>query len=572
MAAGSESGMIAIWTNRGDPDRTWRGHDGKIYDLEWHPDGQALATVGADGYLVFCDRGQSGLIKKTVESKISKEPRSLAWSPNGTMIAIGYEEGTVQIWNYPEFEVQTAPQRPGRFSSLEWAPILEGLDILGGGGSPDGSALVWGVWGRSGLYEKLRGHRDEITDLTFSSDGSILATCSKDGAVKIWQTTRYEVYGEKMIGGLVEVFSTNDNLTSISWSSDDSLLASGEAGTLYRFSIPDRLLWNKDTHTTQIRGVSCSPDSQRICYNPNTHDIAIYDMVTGWLERHRLDAHPSTQIVSLDWSPDGKKIGVRDSMGVIRILDPMGNEMIEIEGDEEWYISQWSLDLDFSPDSTHLASVCADRSIKIWDSENGELITVLTGHTKRITDISWSTDGEWLASCSHDGYVKIWDMSKGKLHSNIHLGEVMMEGVDWSDKNSIAVSYLNSATGKRVLVIIDSEGKVLLTKEYGQGFLGCVSWSPGGDHLAVPNYMTRRDRTTIYTASGYPLGNLTSGIWEEVEWSPDGEYIASGGYDGVLKIYETDSIIGIVEPSLTMVLAICTIIVSKSGLPRVERG
>jgi WD40 repeat protein len=99
--------------------------------------------------------------------------------------------------------------------------------------------------------------------------------------------------------------------------------------------------------------------------------------------------------------------------------------------------------------------------------------------------------------------------------------------------------------------VIDARGGVIWEKEYLQGSLACVAWSPGGEYLAVPLYMTLSDHTAIFTESGYPLGNLTSGIWEVVEWSPDGQYIVSGGYDGVLKIYDTEPISMIDEATCT---------------------
>ena len=54
----------------------------------------------------------------------------------------------------------------------------------------------------------------------------------------------------------------------------------------------------------------------------------------------------------------------------------------------------------------------ADKVVKIWDVDHGELIRTLEGHSEGISDVAWSHDGEFLASASDDKTIYIWSIEE----------------------------------------------------------------------------------------------------------------------------------------------------------------
>lgn len=68
----------------------------------------------------------------------------------------------------------------------------------------------------------------------------------------------------------------------------------------------------------------------------------------------------------------------------------------------------------FSPDGKTLATGGADRMVKLWDVESGELLKTLEGHTHHVTTIAWNVNQQQLASGSADSTVKIWDLDSGQ--------------------------------------------------------------------------------------------------------------------------------------------------------------
>ena len=63
-----------------------------------------------------------------------------------------------------------------------------------------------------------------------------------------------------------------------------------------------------------------------------------------------------------------------------------------------------------NPDGTVLAAGYLDGSIKLWNVETGEQLTILEGHIDRVVSLAFSPDGTLLASGGTDGTVRLWGM------------------------------------------------------------------------------------------------------------------------------------------------------------------
>jgi hypothetical protein len=52
--------------------------------------------------------------------------------------------------------------------------------------------------------------------------------------------------------------------------------------------------------------------------------------------------------------------------------------------------------------------------VRVWDTETGQEVLVLRGHTGSVWAVSFSDDGKLLASWSSDVTVRIWDIAAGQ--------------------------------------------------------------------------------------------------------------------------------------------------------------
>jgi WD40 repeat protein len=81
----------------------------------------------------------------------------------------------------------------------------------------------------------------------------------------------------------------------------------------------------------------------------------------------------------------------------------------------------------WSPDGRFLASPSEDTTVRIWDVETEECISVLKGHNSTTISVKWSPDMQSLISNSSDGTVRIWnleDLSQEIIGSKEDFSEV----------------------------------------------------------------------------------------------------------------------------------------------------
>jgi dynein assembly factor with WDR repeat domains 1 len=81
----------------------------------------------------------------------------------------------------------------------------------------------------------------------------------------------------------------------------------------------------------------------------------------------------------------------------------------------------------FSKYGDYFATSSYDRTCKIWDSNSGNLVSILTGHRNAVFCLNFShfIDQTIIATGSFDHTVRLWDLN-GKMLQNLtgHSAEV----------------------------------------------------------------------------------------------------------------------------------------------------
>lgn len=317
--------------------------------------------------------------------------------------------------------------------------------------------------------------------------------------------------------------------------------------------------------------------------NPQSPSVCVKEIIgTGWVSE-------------LTFAPDGHTLASSNWDGTITLWDmPQGEPRQIMTGHtHRVHFVAWS------PDGRTLATSSRDRTIRLWDVEQGAYRAVLTGHTAGVVGLAFTPDSRSLLSGSEDGTLRVWDVTSGYCTRIVQGYAVSLYDVDWSPDGDQLVSG-----GTDHLVTVYAADTTPRIQEGHTNVVCAVSWSPDGrwiassewdnavrlwnaatgvcvDVIQQPNDALNGFFDVEWSPDGRQLacGTWTHGIqiveigswreryWERgrfptlirpVAWSPDGTYVAGGGDDGSVYIWDGQSaeLIGQLECHRSMITSL----------------
>jgi WD40 repeat protein len=122
-----------------------------------------------------------------------------------------------------------------------------------------------------------------------------------------------------------------------------------------------------------------------------------------------LEGH-SSRVSDCAFSPDGKLIVSASFDRTLKVWDSETGQLLRTLEDHWSYVNGYA----FRPDGKLIASASSDRTLKVWDSETDQLLRTLEGHSSRVSDCAFSPDGKLIVSASADRTLKVWDSETGQ--------------------------------------------------------------------------------------------------------------------------------------------------------------
>ena len=375
--------------------RSFKGHTEGINGLMFSLDGATLFSMSHDKTIRLW-KTTTGEHRKTLIGYM-EDLQSLAFGPDGIMLATGEnysfdKEYSIYLWNTATGEhIKTFTGYEARAESLAFSPDRT---ILANGGYR--TINLWNVATGEHIKtlrgpnkannERLYDHGEEVSNLTFSPDGTILASSNYNDTIKLWNVAT----GEYIRGLTGHAGGLGGAVSSLAFHPDGTLLASGG----YYSSYPNKYM-----------------------------DIHLWDVATG--EHIKKFTKHIGIVYSLVFSPDGTILASGGSTN-IHLWDVATGERIGMLEEHEGLVHS----LAFSQDGTTLAggyaSIREGVSItgSLWNVATGEHIRMLTtihkldgqyGH--RCYRVSFNTDGATLASAGRnsEGIVLLWDLDAAPL-------------------------------------------------------------------------------------------------------------------------------------------------------------
>jgi eukaryotic-like serine/threonine-protein kinase len=296
----------------------------------------------------------------TVYRDHTNEVTCITWSPDGTLVATGSEDETVQVWNaMTGGTLRTYKAHQAALWAVAWQPGHGSQQIASGGS--DNKVRVWDA--NTGATSRVySGHTKAIYTVAWSPDGSLIASGGDDNTVQVWSPK------------------------------------TGLPIQIYR------------GHSQAVRVVSWSPDGTKIASCSDDGSVQVWYVESGNMLYYPFVPSSSVAMDSVAWSSkDGSYIVCGDHAGVARVLNSSNGTLLQ-----EYYGHSariWSVD--WSPDNTKIASSGFDGTVQIWNPLTGDrlfpsIVPGSRGVGDTVWQALWSPNGKLIASASLDGTAQVW--------------------------------------------------------------------------------------------------------------------------------------------------------------------
>ena len=456
----------------------------------------------------------------------------------------------IAVW-----DVETGEQ----IARLEWSEVRFGRlcfspcgRFLASGGS-EGRIHVWDV--ESGdLEETYTEYEDAQMHPHYSPEAGLIAAVASpsQSKIEIWHLEKGEkidTFGHQSEGKFVR-FSENGMQLAYIDSNEIKIWTKGRPTDQASSTIQG------PTRAVTVSSLVLTPDEKTIVATYSGRKAFLWD-VSNRCVRHPTEEELPDKTYKVYLSANDKIFATGRDEDILKVWMFGSSEPIaEIPLSELELISREAL----APTGHRLAAAGIDRNIYVWESTasssdidksgNWENCAILTGHPKPIGTLAFSHDGKRLASISIDRTALLWDVDAGEQIAEMDLpapvgkriGRYTAVGIAFSPLGDIIVG--GHQGGAVLWSAID--GKTLMTLPHPEESQRPIAFcfSPCGQYLASGAWWQGGLQKVPIRLWEVASGENIATFWGHTTdvhcfaFSQDGTLLISGGYDGVIYLWD----------------------------------
>ncbi|KAG8005586.1 Apoptotic protease-activating factor 1 [Nibea albiflora] len=260
---------------------------------------------------------------------------------------------------------------------------------------------------------EIPAHDDEVLCCAFSPDDRLLATCSSDRKVKVWNVERamllrvFEEEHEEQVNHCQ--FTNTARRLLLATCSNDKMM--------------NVKLWNLNKPSSQntmfghfepVNHCCFSPDDTYLSTSSNDGTLKLFQVSSAneWKTINVSDMFAESDedvlVKCSTWTADGKRV-ICAAKNAALVFDVETSDMLlEIRTNRLSTVQYCHA----CPTSNLLALAFSNYAVELWDLEANKKMADCSGHLSWVQRVQFSPDGSQLLSCSYDQTIRLWETKK----------------------------------------------------------------------------------------------------------------------------------------------------------------